>query len=558
MMRKNMAAVIHKRLLPTEIERLKQLRRRNIWKYGRSILTLAIFFGIFVFSCININSYEQGIIYTAFMLSGNIPVPVLEMRPTNGATNLVAVIAYPFSGSKEFMPRLGIELTHAGITSYLFDLPGYGESPVPLTDENLSQPFRQENTTALEEVVNYIRSRHNISQPPSILLVGYSTGATTVSDYLEADHEESDLVSTILLSPTNQDVLVDKTPKNLLILTGQYDLSAPTANKIFQRYCKQTARGNVFTAECGNPAIGTGIREVVLPFLNNSMLPLVESTSQAILAWIHNAYPQVVDKNKMWFDTYIFWLLLGLVGIYLATVPLCSLLIRLFNIHSIPIVFPRWNMFFIYLYLLLSIPISIILYLVWAPFRFVHILSIDDLIGYFFCIAAITIFFMWLTRRILPFPLFRQTFRQFLVGALLSLFLYLTLGQLTLFPWSPFSFTAPGLWRFGIIFILLWPVFMFYEGVTHGFLERRTFLWRLSYYSLQALFLISLLIFLFLIPVPGKELFSTIWPVLVLLFLMLETCCWRLYKQGRAAIAGATVSACMMAWALSTLFPFIR
>ena len=553
-----MAAVIHKRLLPTEIERLKQLRRRNIWKYGRGILTLAIFFGMFVFSCNNIISYEQGIISTTFMLSENIPVPVLEMRPTNGATNLVAVIAYPFSGSKEFMPRLGIELTHAGITSYLFDLPGYGESPVPLTDENLSQPFRQENTTALEEVVNYIRSRHNTSQPPSILLVGYSTGATTVSDYLEADHEEFNLVSTILLSPTNQDVLVDKTPKNLLILTGQYDPSEPTANRIIQRFCKHAARGNMLTTECGNPAIGTGIREVILPFLNNSMLPIVESTFQAILNWVHSAYPQVADRNKMWFDIYIFWLLFAVVGIYLATFPLCSLLIRIFNIHSIPIVFPRWNRFFIYIYLLLSIPISIIIYLVWPPFRFIRILTVDDLIGYFFCIAAITTFFMLLTRRILPFPLFRQAIRQFLVGALLSLFLYLTLGRLALFPWSPFSFTASGLWRFGVIFILLWPVFMFYEGVTRGFLERRTLFWRWSYYSLKALFLISLFIFLFLIPVPGKELFSTTWPVLVLLFLLLETCCSRLYKQGRAAIAGATVSACMMAWVFSTLFPFIR
>jgi len=105
-------------------------RRRN--RRGRNIVLLLLFFGMFVLGFNRVIAYEDNISRRTFTVEGNLPVPVLEMYPATGETSLVAVVAHGFSGSKELMASFGVELARAGVTAYLFDFPGHGESPVPL------------------------------------------------------------------------------------------------------------------------------------------------------------------------------------------------------------------------------------------------------------------------------------------------------------------------------------------------------------------------------------------------------------------------------------------
>ena len=546
------------RLLPEDIYTLDNLQHRYLLKNGLNILFCAIFLGIFVISYNNVISYGQSVVRTSFVLKEAIPVPVQSIEPKQQTTDLVAIIVQGSSGGKEHMARLGIELARAGITSYLLDFPGYGESPIPFANDQFSQHVRQENATVLEEVVNYVQSHRRTAKHISILLVGYSSGSVTVSDYLEMHDTEHNVVLNVLLSPTDQHIFTTGVPANLLLITGKYDPFAPIANTLFQQKCLQGVTRKGSTIDCGSPVDSASLQEVVLPFLDNNMLPLSQSTSQAILVWIHRFYPKVRETTTTWLDPYLCWLFLATIGVYLALFPLGSLLVNVFTLHAIPRVFQRWNTLFLGLFLLVSMPISLIISLFLAPFRFIHLFLGDTIASYLFCVTLITTLLMLVTRRFLPIPPFRQIIRQLLIGFILALFLYFTFGQLVLLSWNSLTMTDTKLWRGGILFVILWPFFLFYEQITrtwweHNILDKTIYASLVSY-GLKALLLLSL--FLLFSLIPGKELLGSLWPVILLLLLCLEGCCSQLYKRGRAAIAGATVSALVVAYAFTVLFPF--
>ena len=114
------------------------------------------------------------------------------------------------------------------------------------------------------------------------------------------------------------------------------------------------------------------------------------------------------------------------------------------------------------------------------------------------------------------------------------------------------------LWRYGILFVLLWPASLLYEGITRSWWENRTtsgrtYVWLLSY-SFRALFFLSLFLLVFFIP--ATDVFRSLWSIALILFFFVEGCCSQLYKRGRAAIAGATVAALVMSYTLATFFPF--
>lgn len=549
----------NKRLLPDDIKKLKRLQRRYFLKLGRSILLCAIFLGLFILGYANMVAYEQSVIHTKFLLAGTIPTPILLMKPKRAETDLVAIVAHGFPGSKEHMIRLGIELARAGITSYLFDFPGYGESPALITKAQFPQDIRRENATTLAEVVDYARDHHERSKHPSILLIGYSTGSIAVSDYLETHKTEHDIASSVLLSPIDQSVFAAGVSTNLLILTGTYDPFASVANKIFQQSCQQSIIRRENGMDCENFVNSTKLREVILPFLDNSMLPLSQSTFQAIFVWVQHFYPQITETTTIWRDLYLCWLLLETIGAFLAMFPLCSLLVDIFAIHAIPRVFWRWNALFLGLSLLVSMTMSFIVFLGLWYSPFIHLSSVDTIVGYLFCITIISMLFMVLTRRFFPFPLFRQVSRQILAGILVTIFLYFTLGQIIYSSWNFPSTTKTVLWHSGILFVLLWPICFFYEGVTrswreYGTSDRARYAWLLRD-TFKVFFLIALFLILPFFPEIGY--LRSLWFIVLVLFLFLEGCCSQFYKRGRATIAGATMSAIVLAYALSILFPLL-
>ena len=182
-----------------------------------------------------------------------------------------------------------------------------------------------------------------------------------------------------------------------------------------------------------------------------------------------------------------------------------------------------------------------------------HVPLADYVSGYFFFTAAVLALLVYIVRGMAPIPFFRQTTKQIFVGVLIWLFLYLTLGQLVTFAWQRITFTLPRLWRFGIIFVLIWPLFLLDEGINRGYQEQGTI--RAIPASLAFKLLLVLGLFVAILITPGLDFLSTVLPVLVLIFLLLVAFGTQIYSSGRAAITTATLSALVLAWGMSTTLP---
>lgn len=529
-------------------------RRRN--RRGRNIVLLLLFLGMFVLGFNRVIAYEDNISRRTFTVEGNLPVPVLEMYPATGETSLVAVVAHGFSGSKELMASFGVELARAGVTAYLFDFPGHGESPVPLANDTFSGRSFQDNIIAVGEVVAYARTHNRATSHPNIILLGHSMGSAAVGDYAMAHPDEGDIAATILISPVGQEHPTLTQPKNLLILAGDSDIPYAISNglRLYQAGCGQgIADIKTTPVQCGNPADGTGRRVVVLPGLNHITILNSSSTFQEMVNWLHGAFPQAVDTSHMQSNLRLFWLLFAVIGILLAVFPLCSLALDAFDIFGRPRSFRGQDVLFFDLCVIVGIAAAIAIQYAWRPFSFFHVLLTDYVSGYFFFIALVTALGIYLIRRMIPLPPFRQTTKQIILGVLLALFLYLTLGQLVTFAWQRFTFTLPRLWRFALIFIVIWPLFLLDEGINRGYQEHGVLRGVLASLGFKALLAAGL--FASIVIVPGLSFLGIVLPVLVLVFLMMVAFCTQLYTSGRAAITAATFSALVMAWCMSTTFP---
>jgi hypothetical protein len=259
-------------------------------------------------------------------------------------------------------------------------------------------------------------------------------------------------------------------------------------------------------------------------------------------------FNRVVADEKM-----LFWLLLGVVGILLAMFPLSSLALDLFDLYGTPRPFRGQDVAFFDLCAIVGIAVAIAIQYFWRPFGFVHVPLVDYVSGYFFFTAAVLALLVYIVRGMAPIPFFRQTTKQIVVGVLLWLFLYLTLGQLVTFAWQRITFTLPRLWRFGIIFVLIWPLFLLDEGINRGYQEQGTI--RAIPASLAFKLLLVLGLFVAILITPGLDFLSIVLPVLVLIFLLLVAFGTQIYSSGRAAITTATLSALVLAWSMSTTLP---
>lgn len=529
-------------------------RRKRQRRFAINVFLLVASLSIFILGFNRVISYEDDITRNYFTLQGPLPLPVLEMRPQRGETPLVAIVAHGFSGSKDLMTGFGAELARAGITAYLFDFPGHGQSHAPVVADPASQSNNQQNIVALSEMIDYARMHNHASKTPHIILLGHSMGSVAVGDYAMAHAEDNDIIATILVSPVRAEHPTPTAPKNLLLIAGQEDVSAAISNSqsMLQEGC-DLARTKALPAECGKPQDGSGRRAVLLPNQNHISILNASSTFQEMLEWLERISPREVNTTQMQSDLRLFWLLLGTFGILCAIVPLCSLLVNIFEIHPQPRSLKGLDIFIYSICLILGIAAAIAIQSVWRPFSFINIVIADYVTGYFFFTALVTAALIFLIRRILPVPPLKQVIIQILVGGLIAVFLYLTLGQLSTFAWQRFSFIMPRTWRFLVIFLLILPFFLLEENVIRGYQERGLVRAVLVSVLFKVLLIAGLVASLLLIP--GLSFLTIVMPILVIVFLILIIYCTQLYASGRAAIAAAILSAFIVAWCMATSFP---
>ncbi len=533
----------------SSLQQCKQKQRRAF-----HLFLLLICLGVFLLSFSRLLNYEDTITRSTFTIRGDIPVPVLEMQPKHSSSNLTAIIAHGFAGSKELMTGFGVELARAGITAYLFDFPGHGQSPVTLPNDISSPRIAQNNLDALHEVVTYVRTHMVANQPPDIILLGHSMGSVAVGDYAMAHANEPDIVTTILVSPVGQEYPTFQQPKNLLILAGKDDIpgAISDSHRMIQEACALSSIRST-PVECGDPTHGTGRRLNILSGLNHLTILNASGTFQEMLHWVQRAYPNGVTRDEMQSNVRLFWLICGVAGILLSIFPLSALLADIFKLH--PAARPRsWIDVLIYnMCLLIGIAGAIGILYEWQPFGFVGLLLVDYVTGYFFLAALIAGVLLWLTRRFVPLPSIQQFWQQLVIGVVLSVFLYITFGQITTFAWQRFSFTMPRLWRFAMVFVLVLPFFLLDESVNRGYQERGLRRAILSSLGSKAFLISGLFVSLRLIP--SLSFLSIILPVLFLLFLLLIAFSVQFYRNRQATLVTAILSAFMIAWCMSITLP---
>jgi pimeloyl-ACP methyl ester carboxylesterase len=526
-------------------------QRRQQYHYALNALLLIILLSLFVFGFNRVTNYETDVTRSTFVVQGSPPVPVLEMHPGHKETPLVAIVAHGFSESKEAMTGFGVELARAGITTYLFDFPGHGQSSIPLGSSLTNE---RNNVTALGEVINYARHHNGVTKYPQIILLGHAMGAATIGDYEMAQKSDADIISTILVSPAWQGQPTSIEPKNMLLLVGQNDAPAEnTSTRILRAVCQLGDNQPLpHDNTCKITADGTADQLIILPGLDRITILNANITFQNMLNWLHS-----IDKNikttNMHSDERLVGLLIGVICIILSLFPLGELLIDIFHIHASGKAFQGIEVFFFHICLLIGIASSLAIQYVWQPFNFIHIALADYISGYFFLIAVIMAVLILIFRRYVPLPPFSQISQQLLLATVLAVFLYFTLGQLLTFTWQNFIFTLPRLWRFLAIFLLVVPLFLIDEGINRGYQEVGILRAIISSVIFKALLIGGLVIAIQI--TPSLDFLNNILPLMLVLSLVLVSTCVQFYKSGRAGFTGAIFSALMVAWCMSMLFP---
>ena len=102
------------------------------------------------------------------------------------------------------------------------------------------------------------------------------------------------------------------------------------------------------------------------------------------------------------------------------------------------------------------------------------------------------------------------------------------------------------LWQSSILFAMLWPIFLLHEGAVHNWAEKDTLPAFLLSLSVRICLLV--IVYIFVMLSQEEKFLVLVWPPLVVVFLVLQRCCSLLYSRGRAAIAGATLEACIIVW----------
>ena len=253
------------------------------------------------------------------------------------------------------------------------------------------------------------------------------------------------------------------------------------------------------------------------------------------------------------YEKALFWLLLGVAAIVLAMFPLSSLALDLFDLYGTVRPFRGQDVVFFDLCAIVGIAVAIAIQYFWRPFGFIHVLLVDYVSGFFFFTAVVLALLVYIVRGMAPIPIFRQTTKQIVLGILLWFFLYITVGQLVTFAWQRFTFTLPRLWRFALLFLIIWPLFLLDEGINRGYQEEGTM--RAIASSIGFKFLLIAGLFVAILITPGLDFLSIVLPVLVLVFLLLIAFGTQIYASGRAAITAATLSALVLAWCMSTTLP---
>lgn len=161
--------------------------------------------------------------HTIYIDAGGCRTPVTVIDPDLDQPLGSVVMLHGLSANRRVMNYLGDQLAFdGGLRIYALDLAGHGDNETRFT-------FEKAKDCAGAAVAKLVESR--AINPETSVYVGHSMGASIAIDL--ADTEP--LAGTVAISPAPM-VLPKRMPSNLLVFTGQFDLSVlkEAANRLLQ------------------------------------------------------------------------------------------------------------------------------------------------------------------------------------------------------------------------------------------------------------------------------------------------------------------------------------
>jgi pimeloyl-ACP methyl ester carboxylesterase len=452
------------------------------WLLGQCALLLMLL-ATFALAAVQVHRYEDDVRRTSFTLSGSLPVPVLRFAPTDTALNVVAVIAHGYSANKELMSAFAVDLAKQGIVVYTFDFPGHGASSVPYGTANSKAVIKQ-LTTSLDDVVTYALSQAPTSR---VVLLGYSLGTIPVSEFALQHPHMSNLAATVLVAGLVGDHPTRTEPRNLLVLTGQFDLPGinDTARSLMAYGCGVAPAIVTDRYSCGSSPLAERQR-MVLAGLDHISIVTAASTHAATIEWLHDTVDARIGATIIHADDRLHWLVLAFFSAALALLPLLSLgsyALRLSPSHvaALPAVAAekgssppeqiapvvRWALLGTCLAALTSAVLLLRVYLpadFWSPesfpFTFLRQMVSADVAVYFLIAGLILVALLAgipVLRRAAAWPQRSAVWAQISLALALALFLYATNGILSSFAWESVVLGPARLWRTAVYTLMLLP-----------------------------------------------------------------------------------------------------
>jgi pimeloyl-ACP methyl ester carboxylesterase len=542
---------------------------------------LAALLAVFFVASFQVRAYAGDVQRDAFMLQTPIPTPVLRFTPP-AATRLpvVAIIAHGYAASKEIMSAFAVDLAQQGITTYTFDFPGHGASPADYGGPGHDHVVQQLNS-ALGEVVDYASG--HAAPGTKIVLLGYSLGTIPVAAYALQHPHMSSLQATVLVAGILQDKPTLTTPRNLLVLSGQFDL--PGINDIARgaiaSACgKTTSSIRGATYQCQTSATDQRKR-VILPGLDHISIVTAASTHNVVIKWLGTTVDARIGQTPVNADVRLHWMLLGFLAALLAVGPLIKLLALAFGVqpphdtatHDIaPSAERQTNsaprllgfaalagtLTAALLALRMALPSSF-----WAqdprPFTFLRQQVSADVAIYFLFAGILITGVIWGIQRFrttITLPAWREALPQALIALLVTVFLTLTLGSLSTYAWESLALEPQRLWRGAIYVFMLWPFFFGFRSLLLAMAPRfkRPALADLSASLLIILALVGSIAMNFgrlsylgiLLPIFG-----------IVLLLIVGAASWVRRTVAHPVVLVSALEAMLLAWALAATLPLV-
>jgi hypothetical protein len=427
------------------------------------------------------------------------------------------------------------------------------------------------------EVVTYART-HAATPHPKVVLLGYSLGTIAVGEYVLRHPNATDIAATVLIAGILQDHPTISTPRNLLVLSGQFDLPGinETSRMLVASGCAVPLTAVTATYRCDTGQAEAHRQRIILPGLDHISIVTAGATHAAVVAWLGayvDAHIGTVAANA---DVRLHWMLLGFLAAALALFPLIAIGSRLLGGRaarsdlqpasaSVAPSPPVWLDLAVLSGALIGGLLALRMLLpqsFWAPTP-LHFLAQQvsaDTATYLAVVGALLLagqaLIPALRARLLA-SLRASAAWQIPLAAVAVLFLYATLGGLSSFAWENLMLSPERLWRAAAYVALIAPYFVSLQAMLSSYMARRARVAALAQ-AVPAVLLTVALVAAIVMNFGRLSYLGILLPIVIIILLALVGLAAGVRRYVRApALLIATIQTLLLAWILAATLPLV-